>query len=228
MAAMPRLLSILSLLLVVWGLLCPAAQANPPRVAVLELQGKVEADLMALLSDKVRSGVLDATRGQDIIVMSRENMAVLAQDMGLDLSCIEGACEVETGRNIGAKYVVSGSVTEVGGLWLCTLKVHETENGALLATGEAEASGVLALRKVIPPEMTRLMGVALSGSSAAVATPAPVVAAQQTCQQIGPAHSLDRFCHPLKKNTMGTDKIHFAIFAVDFSLEVRFSITWPG
>ena len=28
-------------------------------------------------------------------MMSRENMAVLAQDMGLDLSCIEGACEVE-------------------------------------------------------------------------------------------------------------------------------------
>ena len=101
MAVMSRLLAIVSLLLVLWGLLCPQAQADPPRVAVLELQGKAEADLMAMLSDKVRLGVLDATRGQDIVVMSRENMAVLAKDMGLDLSCIEGACEVETGRNIG-------------------------------------------------------------------------------------------------------------------------------
>ena len=142
------------------------AAGKAPRIAVLELQGKLETEALALLSDKVRAGVLDATSGRKVVVMSRENMAVMAKDMGLDLSCIEGACEVETGRNIGADYVVSGAVTQMSGMWLCTVKIHDTVSGALLSTGDVEAKTPLALRNEIASLVVRLMNKAFGGGGA--------------------------------------------------------------
>lgn len=110
-----------------------------PRVAVLEIRGDLPSAQLSLLSDEVRSGILDVTREMGFVVMSRENMAVLAKDMGLDLSCVEGACEVETGRNLNAAYVVSGHVVRMGGEWICTVKVFDTSKGALLASDRVRA-----------------------------------------------------------------------------------------
>lgn len=138
-----------------------AVASDVPRVAVLELQGELPANSMALLSDKVRAGVLEATEGRQVVVMSRENMAVLAKDMGLELDCIEGACEVETGRNIGADYVVSGSLSQLGGFWVCTVKFHKTDTGALLATQDARAVDELALLDAVAPMVAGLSKKAL-------------------------------------------------------------------
>ena len=126
-------------------LFSPQAAAESARIAVLELRGPVEADVLRLMTDEVRGGVLDATRGGDFIVMTRENMAIIAKDMGLDLSCVEGACEVETGRNLNAAYVVSGEVVAVGGSMNLMLKFHETEEGALRAKQRTKADSVDAL-----------------------------------------------------------------------------------
>ena len=126
-------------------LLSPQAAAQSARIAVLELRGPVEADVLRLMTDEVRGGVLDATRGGDFIVMTRENMALIAKDMGKDLSCLEGECEVETGRNIGAAYVVSGEVVSVGGSLNLVLKLHETDQGALRSKRRAKAQGIDAL-----------------------------------------------------------------------------------
>ena len=107
-----------------------AGAQSDPRIAVLELKGKLTRGHLSVMSDKVRSGVLLAMQGKDYVVMSRENMAVLLKDMGLDCDSVEGECEVETGRNIGAAYVVSGAVEDVGGgLLLVSLKVHDTASG---------------------------------------------------------------------------------------------------
>jgi TolB-like protein len=162
---MSRPLAYIALLLTLLVGLAPldAMAGDNPRIAVLELQGELPTSSLMLLSDKVRAGVLDAIQGRNIVVMSRENMAVLAKDMGLDLSCIEGACEVETGRNIGAAYVVSGGITQMGGIWLCTVKIHQTQSGALLATGDTEAESPLSLRNEIPPLVARLVSKAFGG-----------------------------------------------------------------
>ena len=42
-------------------------------------------------------------------IMTRESMAAILGDMGLDVSCVEGQCEVETARNLRAALVISGS-----------------------------------------------------------------------------------------------------------------------
>jgi TolB-like protein len=80
--------------------------------------------------------------------MTRENMLVLLRDMGKK-ECGEGDCEVETARNIGADYVISGKVVRVEQSYFVTLKLHETQGGSLLGTDTVEgASQVDLLRSL--------------------------------------------------------------------------------
>jgi TolB-like protein len=125
-----------------------------------------------VLSDQVRKGVLQAVSGRDYQVMSRENMAVMAKSQGLDLTCLDGECEVETGRNLAAAYVVSGSVVDMGGTWMCTVKIHETKDGNLLAADNAQGKELYQLADAVPPLVAQLMATAL-GTGGGVA-PAPV------------------------------------------------------
>ena len=96
---MPRPLAYLALLLTfLVGLLPVDAMAGDnPRIAVLGISGKMDVAQRNVLSDQVRKGVLQAVSGRDYQVMSRENMAVMAKSQGLDLTCLDGECEVETG-----------------------------------------------------------------------------------------------------------------------------------
>jgi hypothetical protein len=139
-------LRFLGLVMLCVGLGGPAlAEEDPPRIAVLELSGELDSKVLQVLSDKVRAGVLAGTAGRRLVVMTRENMAVIAGDMGVDLSCVEGECEVQTARNLGADLVISGSVVQIGGLWLCTLKLHETDRGGLIGTSEARSETPIGL-----------------------------------------------------------------------------------
>ena len=92
-----------------------AAPEAEQRLAVLEFSGDLEPVDLAEISDGVRSGTLSALRGRAYTIMTRESMAVMLQDMGIELDCAEGECEVETARNVGAAYVVSGQVIELSG-----------------------------------------------------------------------------------------------------------------
>ena len=90
-----------------------AAQLGNKRLAVLEFRGKnLEQDILMTFSDTVRGGALQGLSGRGVVVMTRENMLVLLKDMGKK-DCQEGECEVETARNIGADYVVSGKVVRM-------------------------------------------------------------------------------------------------------------------
>jgi hypothetical protein len=117
------------------------------RLAVLEFSGPLEATVLMVLSDEVRGVALRAVAEHPCSVITRESMAVILKDMGLQ--CEEGDCEVETGRNIGADLVVSGSVARIEGTFVATLKLHETARGALLASARATAPTALELIEAI-------------------------------------------------------------------------------
>jgi hypothetical protein len=78
------------------------AWAAAPRLAVLELSGaKLTLEERSLLTDAVRGACVKQAGGR-LVVMTRENMEVMLSDMGIAPSCVsEGACEVETARNLG-------------------------------------------------------------------------------------------------------------------------------
>ena len=68
-----------------------AAAEQPQYVAVLQLRGAShDNNFLSLVTDEVRAGVLNATKGTALSVMSRENITVILQDMGLDPTCVEG------------------------------------------------------------------------------------------------------------------------------------------
>jgi len=109
------------------------------RLAVLEFSGRsLEADVLGAFSDAVRGGAVDGLSAGDIKVMTRENMMTLLRDMGKS-ECSEGDCEVETARNIGADFVISGSVVRVEDSYVVVLKLHETHQGTLLASETVQA-----------------------------------------------------------------------------------------
>ena len=124
-------------------------QVRGKHMAVLEFQGKdLDPDILMTFSDTVRGGALQALEPHGVVVMTRENMLVLLRDMGKK-ECGEGDCEVETARNIGADYVISGKVVRVEQSYFVTLKLHETQGGSLLGTDTVEgASQVDLLRSL--------------------------------------------------------------------------------
>jgi TolB-like protein len=140
-----------------------AAQRGNKRLAVLEFQGKnLDQDVLMTFSDTVRGGALQGLEGRGVVVMTRENMLVLLRDMGKK-ECGEGECEVETARNIGADYVVSGKVVRVEQSYFVTLKMHETQGGSLIGTDTVEATSQVELLRTLR-ERARQVTVAAFGS----------------------------------------------------------------
>src|SRR5438094_4330105 len=112
------------------------ALADGKLLSVLELHNKLEGgDKKAVdasyLSDRIRAEVLDAKLG--VQVMTRENMLVLLQSQGKSLENCEGECEVDTGRRLGADYVISGEVLKVGSHFKVDLRMHDTRDGQLIS-----------------------------------------------------------------------------------------------
>jgi len=135
----------------------PLVLVESGRVAVLELGGVLATEEKAVLTDHIRGSVVDNV-GADVQVMTKENMEVMLTDMGLDASCIsEGACEVETARNLGVDYVISGTVAKMGDTFIVTIKLHNVRNAQLLGTASAQGVDPLTLLNAMPDTTADLM-----------------------------------------------------------------------
>jgi len=141
-----------------------AAPAVASRVAVLEIAGgKLEPDLLRLLTDGVRAQALKSVRARGMTVMTRESMLAILDDMGGCATTEEGACEVETGRNIGADLLVTGDVTKIGAQHFLTLKLFDVRSGALLSTRSLRATDGVGLVDAIEREGAALFNEGLGG-----------------------------------------------------------------
>jgi len=116
--------------------------AEQQRVAVLEFDAsKAGSDIdRTYFSDKVRGAVHKAA--PQLLMMTRESTVQLLKAQGKKLENCEGECEVETGRMLGADYVISGRITKVGTRYLLTLRLHRTASGDLLETSEARGKSL--------------------------------------------------------------------------------------
>jgi hypothetical protein len=113
------------------------------KVAVLDFRaftGRVSPDNLLYFTDLVRGACLGAAPRLE--VMTRENLLVLLQSTGKDLSNCEGECEVDTGRRIGADLIVSGDIHELGSLLKLALRLHETRSGRLLMATQASGKSI--------------------------------------------------------------------------------------
>ena len=124
-------------------LVLASAAARADRLAVLDFKSKLAANDQAdatYFADVVRSAALRALPGVQVI--TRENLVVLLQSTGRRIEDCEGECEVDTGRRIGADYVISGDLLRIGTSYKLNLRLHETAGGELLNGAVASGKSV--------------------------------------------------------------------------------------
>ena len=121
------------------ALCLPLAATAAEHLAVLELQNAspLPAPEVRYLTERVR-GVAQAHPVPGLALMTRANLAALLPP-GVDLADCEGECAVETGRIVGADYVVAGEVVSLGGSLRAILTLHAKIAEMPLGVHRAEA-----------------------------------------------------------------------------------------
>ena len=108
--------------------------AELQRVAVLELINRapnlVTVDEVNYLTNELRT-VASYLPRKKYLVLTKESLEVLI-DPNLKLEDCVGSCEVEVGRLVGAKWIITGEVMRFGESLRVSLKLHQTESGQFL------------------------------------------------------------------------------------------------
>ena len=137
---------ILGILCILGGLWPSVSAAEQIRFAVLEFQGvNVDDSVLKKLSDQSRIAAANVLPDEQYHVMTREGLLSIVQDMGKDITCLSGSCEIEIARNIGADYVVTGDLLRLEDTYLLTLKLHDSHTGLMLAGKEVNSTSLLEL-----------------------------------------------------------------------------------
>lgn len=140
-------------------------------IAVLDVEGSVSDAIKIQLADETRAGTLSALPKSQYTVLTRENMLSVLQDQNKDATCFEGSCEVEIGRNIGADFIISGHVVQIEGTFLYSVKIHNTQTGALVGTHRIEGESGLSLVRNTAKQTEELLTDTLSPKNPIVEPP---------------------------------------------------------
>ena len=117
----------------------PAAAAKKVAVMGLNNRARITDDEVEYLTDLVRGAASRALAGRGFLVLTRENIYELLPPGKQMTDCTSASCEVETGRMIGADYIVTGEVLKFAGELRIIIKAHHSFSGAFL--GEQTARG---------------------------------------------------------------------------------------
>ncbi len=114
----------------------PKLFAEDKRIAVLEFQNraKMKQDDVSYLAELFR-GIAVPLRSKGYIIMTKENMISLLPPNKKLEQCV-GECEVETGRKLGAHYIVAGVVYKIDEGFKLLVKLYETKGGSLVSSSE--------------------------------------------------------------------------------------------
>ncbi len=118
-----------------------ARAAEQKHLAVLEFEIAPGLKIdRVVFSDLARSAV--NRRAPDLFVMTRESTEALLQANGKTVADCTGECEVETGRKLGADYIVSGRIAQVGKHLFLTMRLFSTFDGRLLQSADARGTNI--------------------------------------------------------------------------------------
>ena len=128
------------------------------RIAILDFtnHANLEDQESLYLSDLVRSEVRGLLSTSSYILMTRDNIVELLPPEISMSDCI-GECAIQTGRNVGADFVVSGKIVTYGGQLRISLSLHETETGNLLSSKYCGGESLMDLEGAIPETSAELL-----------------------------------------------------------------------
>ena len=93
---------------------------------------------MNYLSDLLRR-LASSELTQNFLIMDKENILTLPPPEKSVEDCV-GECAVDTGRLLGAAYIITGYIIRFGRQLRVTVKLHDTHTGRLM--GSEVASGL--------------------------------------------------------------------------------------
>ena len=102
-------------------------------VAVLDFEGiGVSKDEAKALSNRFGSEFMDLSKGRYTLV-ERQQMGEILEEQGLQQSgCVSSECAVEVGAALGAKFIVTGSVSKVGTIFSVNARLLNVETSQIL------------------------------------------------------------------------------------------------
>ena len=129
----------------------PSISESAPQIklAIIELRVRdaVTIDEAEYLTDCVRGTAARALPTDRCLVMTRDNIQALLPEGQNLTDCSVSDCSVETGRQVGADYIVSGEIIRFDGALRLALKAYDCTSGALLWSESAAGANPSALEK---------------------------------------------------------------------------------
>jgi hypothetical protein len=137
-----------------------ATGRQQPLLGVLRLANKLALEDRRLVDalyveDALRSEALRTL--PDFRVVDRADLSQLAAAQGRDLGECEGSCAVETARNLGLDYVVTGDLTRFGATFKAVLRLNRASDGAQLSGSQASGATVDELDRNLAPAVRELL-----------------------------------------------------------------------
>ena len=122
----------------------PKLSGKTQRIAVLELMNKapqqVTRDEVSYLTNELRT-VASYLPSPRFLVLTQESLEALI-DPSMKLEDCVGSCAVETGRTVGARWILTGEVVRFGSSLRVSLKLHDTKSGHFLKGAAVKGKSV--------------------------------------------------------------------------------------
>lgn len=147
-------------LLVTVSLLAPGAQAadDRPQVLILDLQQGTEApaNTARTLTDLL---TIEASNHPGLRVLSGADLRSLAEleSERAVLGCEDSSCLAELAGAIGARFVISGRVSKLGGLWLLQLSLFDAIAAEAISRVALKSSALEGFVEEIPTGVKKLL-----------------------------------------------------------------------
>ena len=118
------------------------AQTSQERLAVLRLRNRINMsrEEIEYLTGLVRR-IASKRLALDYLIMTQENIEVLLPPNTNLEECVS-ECQVETGRTIGARFIITGEVLRFGKSLRLTLRMHDTKTGQLISSEVAKSKDI--------------------------------------------------------------------------------------
>ncbi len=105
--------------------------------------------LLYRLSNRARTVALETLPSSDYSLLTKDNILEILSDNGVNAVCTDSGCAVQTGRTLGADWIVQGEVLVDDSLYTSTLQLYNTQSSELISmtevTGQTPESLLTAL-----------------------------------------------------------------------------------
>ena len=142
-------------------------------VAVLDFEGiGISKDEARALSNRFGSEFMDLSMGRYTLV-ERQQMGEILEEQGLQQSgCVSSECAVEVGAALGAKFIVTGSISKVGTIFSVNARLLDVESSQILKSISHDQMGNIGvlLTSGMREAAAKLLGMGTTSTPTAAST----------------------------------------------------------